>query len=131
MDEAVSPVEVFKFIHKRVPKSWKAQDVEDMEMLVQSLKNVPHCYRSKVETCIGWLHHLEHERTPWEDDFRLWYADGTYIDKRYLFWSEGKKCWLLNDRESARLFRSWNEELNEKNGFNEVALREAVFGDYL
>lgn len=108
MADVVSPFDVYKFV------CGKPLDPNDSDMITainRELDTVPHCYRDRVATCVGWLYHMEHRFSPWNDGLRLWYTNEAYLDLRYLRQRALTGEYNLCKEEAAKLFITWSRTI--------------------
>lgn len=109
----VSPVELFIYVNKWVPCKRNESDIKELEALSRELENTPPCFRTKLEMVIGWQHHVEHRMSPWEDEDRVWYGDGTYVEKQFLSLNLKSNEWQLKREYAHPLFVQFNADLHQ------------------
>jgi hypothetical protein len=115
LEHTTSATELFVYVNKRHPQMDNQNEMRELTQYGAMIKSTPPCFRHKPETVLGWDHHMEHRSSPWEDDKRIWYADGTYVDKAYLSKSKHTDEWLLQRIYARALFYDFNDELKSKN----------------
>jgi hypothetical protein len=100
---------LFIFLNQRIPEN-DPVDSNTLALIEKDLSEIPDCFKKSVLTIVGWYYHLEFRDSPWQDEKHIYYADGSYIKKKYLVRSSSGEYNVK--REVLRdLFREWNNKL--------------------
>ena len=107
MEEGYLAVQVFFTLYHRRPVE---EDTEQLLYIVRELRDIPSCFKKSPATVLGWYYHLEFKDSPWQDEKRIYYADGSYISKKYLVKSK-KGLYMVKNEVVDSLFKDWNNKL--------------------